>query len=238
LPRWQSPRERRHGGKTTSTSFRASIAMGGPPPGAESLRRTAGGARAPRTRVRAAGRSGPRVGDPSAVAGAQDGGDALLLEDPGGEVLSTLVGRPWELRVFPAGRDRHRRSAPPAAQARHRAQGRQSLRTSSSMSRTGQAWLTGFSIASRVPRERQGSSRDHRWLAAYNGARADGPDEPFHRLAKRPLRVRRHALPDAHRRAPFTAADATEWIHSTSQERENRPASACRAYPLQSKSSS
>src|SRR5258708_40034190 len=30
----------------------------------------------------------------------QDGGNALLLEDPGGEFLSTLVGRPWELRVF------------------------------------------------------------------------------------------------------------------------------------------
>ena len=29
-----------------------------------------------------------------------EGGDALLLEDPGGEVLSTLLGRPWELRAF------------------------------------------------------------------------------------------------------------------------------------------
>ena len=85
----------------------------------------------------------------------QDGGDALLLEDPGGEVLSRLVGRPWELRVFlrvgigiaEALRQLHRQGIV------HKDVKPEHILVDVG---TGQAWLTGFSIASRVPRERQG----------------------------------------------------------------------------------
>ncbi len=85
----------------------------------------------------------------------QDGSDALLLDDPGGEVLTSLVGRPWELRPF-------LRVAIGIADAlRHlHEQGivHKDVKPAHVLVDVGagKAWLTGFGIASRIPRERQG----------------------------------------------------------------------------------
>ena len=79
---------------------------------------------------------------------------ALLLEDHGGEALARLVGKPWELDLFlrvaigitaALGRLHQRglvhRDIKPANVF---------VNTS-----TGEAWLSGFGLASRLPRERQ-----------------------------------------------------------------------------------
>jgi len=61
---------------------------------------------------------------------------------------------------------------------------------------TGQCWLRGFGIASRLPRERPGSraSRLCRRHTRVHGARTDWTDESFYRLSQRSLHARRHAL--------------------------------------------
>jgi serine/threonine protein kinase len=102
----------------------------------------------------------------------QDGSDALLLDDPGGEVLSTLVGRPWELRPF-------LRVAIGIADAlRH-------LHEHGIMHKdvkpahilvdagTGKAWLTGFGIASMIPRD---ALPDADRRASFQRRRPDGVD--------------------------------------------------------------
>jgi len=164
--------------------LRASIAMGSLPPGAgrfgerpETLARLG-------ARVRAADVSGPRLGNPSRSLVRQDGGDALLLEDP--VERSVHAGRrPWESRVFlrvalasP--------SAAPAAQARHRAQDVKPAHILVDVG-TGQAWLTDSASPRGSPRASgsPGSSRA-RWPTWRPSRR---PDEPLRRLAKRPLRL-------------------------------------------------
>ena len=82
------------------------------------------------------------------------GKPALLIEDHGGEVLARLLGKPWELDLFlrvaigitaALGRLHQRglfhRDIKPANVF---------VNTS-----TGEAWLSGFGLASRLPRERQ-----------------------------------------------------------------------------------
>ena len=84
----------------------------------------------------------------------RDQGPVLVLDDPGGEVLATLIGRPWSIDVFlpvaiglagAVGKLHARgllhKDIKPAHVLVDRARGA--------------AWLTGFGIASRLPRERQ-----------------------------------------------------------------------------------
>ena len=50
---------------------------------------------------------------------------------------------------------------------------------------TGQCWLRGFGIASRLPRERQApESPSYRWNTGLHGPRADRTNESFHRFPK------------------------------------------------------
>ncbi len=78
----------------------------------------------------------------------------LLLEDPGGEILDRLLGRPLELTQF-------LRIAIGLANAIGRLHARElihkDIKPSNVLvnSATGEVWLTGFGIASRLPRERQ-----------------------------------------------------------------------------------
>ncbi len=81
------------------------------------------------------------------------GRPTLLLEDPGGEPLARFVGKPWEVRPF-------LRLAIGLAVALGRLHARglihKDLKPAHILVKlaTGEVWLTGFGIASRLPRER------------------------------------------------------------------------------------
>jgi hypothetical protein len=78
----------------------------------------------------------------------------LRLDDPGGEVLERLVGQPWEVTPF-------LRVAIGLAVALGRVHARGLIHKDVKPAHilvntaTGDVWLTGFDIASRLPRERQ-----------------------------------------------------------------------------------
>src|SRR4051794_24153428 len=82
------------------------------------------------------------------------GRPTLLLEDPGGEPLARLLGRPWEVTSF-------LRVAIGLAAALGRLHGRGLIHKDVKPAHvlvdaaTGAAWLIGFGIASRLPREHQ-----------------------------------------------------------------------------------
>jgi serine/threonine protein kinase len=79
---------------------------------------------------------------------------ALRLEDPGGEVLAALLGKPWDVTPF-------LRVAVGVARALSGLHGRglvhKDVKPSNVLvdAATSKAWLTGFGIASRLRRERQ-----------------------------------------------------------------------------------
>lgn len=78
----------------------------------------------------------------------------LTIEDPGGIILGSLVGGPWELRPF-------LRVAIGLASSLRRLHDRGLVHRDLSPSNlfvdinTGRVWLSGFGLASRVPRQRQ-----------------------------------------------------------------------------------
>src|SRR5467141_79683 len=82
----------------------------------------------------------------------QRGAQMLVLEDPGGELLGRLVGQPWEVTQFI-------RVAIGIAVALGRVHERGLIHKDVKPANilvnltTGHAWLTGFAIASRLPRE-------------------------------------------------------------------------------------
>src|SRR5207302_6018282 len=78
----------------------------------------------------------------------------LLLEDPGGEPLDRLLGQPMEIETFlrfATGLSASLR------QLHERGLIHKDIKPANVLvnSATGQVWLTGFGIASRLPRERQ-----------------------------------------------------------------------------------
>jgi len=83
------------------------------------------------------------------------GRSMLRFEDPGGELLARLLGQPWEVTAF-------LRVAIGLAVALGRLHARGLIHNDIKLAHilvntaTGQVWLTGFGIASRLPRERQG----------------------------------------------------------------------------------
>jgi len=75
-------------------------------------------------------------------------------------------------------------------------------------------WLTGFGIASRLPRERQAPELgDYHRHTRLHGAGADRPDEPFGRLPERPVPLGVTFYELLTGVLPFTAADPIELIH-------------------------
>src|SRR6202051_4663138 len=84
----------------------------------------------------------------------QQGRLTLLIDDPGGESLLKLLGRPLEIVSFlrlAIG------IATALAQVHQRGLIHKDIKPANVLvnSVTGQVWLTGFGIASRLPRERQ-----------------------------------------------------------------------------------
>ena len=79
----------------------------------------------------------------------------LVLEDPGGEPLDRLLGAPMEMGRFLQPRHRHRQRA--LGKAHQRGLVHKDVKPANILVNCadGQARLTGFGIASRLPRERQ-----------------------------------------------------------------------------------
>src|SRR5713101_1191542 len=142
----------------------------------------------------------------------QDGGDALLLEDPGGEFLSTLVGRPWELRallrvaigIAEALRQLHKQSIV------HKDVKPAHILVDAG---TGKAWLTGFGISSRIPRERQSPPEivagSPAYMAPEQTGRMNRSVDSRSDLYAFGITLYEMLTGEL----PFTAATATEWIH-------------------------
>ncbi len=124
----------------------------------------------------------------------------LVLEDPGGELLEGLLGQPMAVGPF-----LHCALGLVAAIAGLHQRGliHKDIKPAHILvdRASGAAHLTGFGIASRLPRQRQ--ARDPPAVIAgtlgLHGPRTDRADEPLDRCPQRPLRGGRHALPDAHR---------------------------------------
>jgi serine/threonine protein kinase len=155
----------------------------------------------------------------------------LVLEDEGGEPIDRLLGAPMEVGRF-------LRLAITISVALVRLHQRglvhKDIKPANILfnEATGEVRLTGFGIASRLARERQSPHLPRRSPArSPTWPRADRTDESVHRFPQRPLRPRRHFLPDAHRCLPFTAAEPMEWVHCHLARRPMPPAERSKEIP-------
>ena len=132
------------------------------------------------------------------------GRSVLVLEDSGGEPLDRLVTEPMELGLFLRlgiglsaavsglhGRGLIHKEIKPA-----------NVLVNPS---TGEVRLTGFGIATRLPRQRQSPevSRVHRGNTPVHGSGTDGQDESFDRFKERSLFSRRDVIRNPDRRFAF-----------------------------------
>src|SRR5271168_1942910 len=138
----------------------------------------------------------------------------LLSEDPGGESLLKLMGRPWEIAAF-----LHLAIGIATALARVHQHGliHKDIKPANVLvnSLTGQAWLMGFGIASRLPRERQAPAPPE----VIAGTLAYMAPEQTGRMNRSvDSRSDLYALGVTFYEMltgtlPFTAADPMEWVH-------------------------
>ena len=141
-------------------------------------------------------------------------GPALMLSDPGGEPLGSLVDRPWDVGPF------IRVAIGMATAIGHmhdRGLIHKDIKPANILVdvRSGQAWLTGFSIASRLPREQQlpESPEVIAGTLAYMAPEQTGrmnrsidSRSDLYALGVTFYEMLTGAL-------PFAASDAIEWIH-------------------------
>jgi PAS domain S-box-containing protein len=138
----------------------------------------------------------------------------LLLEDPGGEPLLRLLGRPWEIGSFlrlAIG------IATALGQVHQRGLIHKDIKPANVLvnSITGQAWLMGFGIASRLPRERQAPAPPE----VIAGTLAYMAPEQTGRMNRSidfrsdlyALGVTLYEMLTGE--LPFTASDPMEWVH-------------------------
>ena len=142
------------------------------------------------------------------------GRPTLVLEDPGGEPLARLMGQPWEITSF-------LRVAIGLATALGRLHERGLIHKDVKPAHvlvnaaTGAVWLTGFGIASRLPRERQAPEPPEviAGTLAYMAPEQTGrmnrsvdSRSDLYALGVTFYEMLTGAL-------PFTAADPMEWVH-------------------------
>ena len=142
------------------------------------------------------------------------GRPVLLLEDPGGEPLDRLLGQPWEVTQF-------LRVAIGLASALGQLHARGIIHKDVKPGNilvnaaTGQVWLTGFGIASRLPRERQPPAppEEIAGTLAYMAPEQTGrmnrsidSRSDLYSLGVTLYEMLTGAL-------PFTATDPMEWVH-------------------------
>jgi len=142
------------------------------------------------------------------------GQSALLLEDPGGELLARLLGRPWEVTSF-------LRVAIGLAGALGQLHARDLIHKDIKPAHilvntaTGRAWLTGFGLASRLPRERQAPDPPDviagtlAYMAPEQTGRMNRSIDSRSDLYA--LGVTLYELLTG--TLPFTASDPMEWVH-------------------------
>jgi serine/threonine protein kinase len=138
----------------------------------------------------------------------------LMLESPGGEPLDRLIGTPMEI-----GRFLRLAVALSAALGRLHERGliHKDIKPANLLvdPATGQVWLTGFGIASRLPRERQPPEHPE-FIAGTLAYMA--PEQTGRMNRSIDSRSDLHALGVTLYRAltgslPFTASDPMEWVH-------------------------
>jgi PAS domain S-box-containing protein len=161
------------------------------------------------------------------------GKPALLIEDHGGEVLGGLLGKPWELDLFlrvaigitaALGRLHQRglfhRDIKPANVF---------VNTS-----TGEAWLSGFGLASRLPRERQTLEPPETiagtlaYMAPEQTGRTNRSIDSRSDLYS--LGVTLYQLLTGS--LPFTASDPMVWVHSHIARRPMPPSERLDNIPI------
>ena len=138
----------------------------------------------------------------------------LLIEDPGGEPLLKLLGRPWEIGSFlrlAIG------AATALAQVHRRGLIHKDIKPANVLVNTvtGQVWLMGFGIASRLPRERQALAPPE----VIAGTLAYMAPEQTGRMNRSidfrsdlyALGVTLYEMLTGE--LPFTASDPMEWVH-------------------------
>ena len=160
------------------------------------------------------------------------GRPVLVLEDPGGEPLTRLLGRPLAL---PQGL----RLAIGLAAALGQLHGRGLIHKDVKPAHvfvngaTGQVWLTGFGIASRLPRERQAPEPPEfiagtlAYMAPEQTGRMNRSIDARSDLYA--LGVTLYELLTG--TLPFTAAEPLEWVHCHIARQPVPPAERCQAVP-------
>ena len=154
----------------------------------------------------------------------------LLIEDPGGEPLLKLLGRPWEIGSFlrlAIG------VATALAQVHRRGLIHKDIKPANVLVNpvTGQVWLMGFGIASRLPRERQAPAPPEviAGTLAYMA-----PNRPGRMNRSIDFRSDLYALGVTlyemlTGELPFTASDPMEWVHCHVARQPGLPTSGWRA---------
>ena len=162
-----------------------------------------------------------------------DGRMALVLEDPGGEPLDQLLGQPMDVTQF------LRTAIPVAAaigQVHLRGLIHRNLKPANILVdvASGGVWLTGFGIASRLPREHQAAATPPEVIAGTLAYMA--PEQTGRMNRSIDARSDLYSLGITFYEMltgslPFTAADPMEWVHCHIARRPTPPGERVAAIP-------